>query len=149
LRPFIDDQVRPQTASEVEDYQVLAKITGKPARSIASRWREPSLTVHSVYAAGGDSECGVPGFTEISWDTMFTSLRCSFRPSDSTVIPSRVRSQLSLRIVPDQDMESIVQALKDHLSAIFEGFHSPNHFEVQANFLGSGLYFKTLTLNRI
>ncbi|KAJ7857773.1 hypothetical protein B0H13DRAFT_2077001 [Mycena leptocephala] len=50
--PGFYDQVRPQTESEKELYKRLATVTGRPAASLSSRWREPSLTVHSIEISG-------------------------------------------------------------------------------------------------
>lgn len=49
---------------------------------------------------------------------------------DATVIPGLVKSQVSLRIVPDQDLDTIVRALVDHLESSFEKLHTPNKLKV-------------------
>lgn len=49
---------------------------------------------------------------------------------DSTVIPGTVTAQVSLRIVPDQDLESISQSLVSHLQDSFRAFQSPNNLSV-------------------
>lgn len=50
-----DDSVRQQTDEEKNLYKRLAAITGRPAPSLSSRWREPSLTVHSIEISGPKS----------------------------------------------------------------------------------------------
>ncbi|KAF8208661.1 hypothetical protein K438DRAFT_1754510 [Mycena galopus ATCC 62051] len=82
--PGFYDQVRQQTAAEKELYQRLATITGRPASSLSSRWQEPSLTVHSIEISG---------------------------PKNPTVIPGTIKSQVSLRIAPDQDLDSIGRSI--------------------------------------
>ncbi|KAJ3751466.1 WD40-repeat-containing domain protein [Lentinula detonsa] len=74
--PGFYDHVWPQIEAEKELYSQLATITQKPASYMASRWREPALTIHNVEVSG---------------------------PNNSTVIPGTVNSQISLRIVPDQN----------------------------------------------
>jgi len=101
--PGFYDQVRQQTAAEKELYQRLATITGRPASSLSSRWREPSLTVHSIEISG---------------------------PKNPTVIPGTIKSQVSLRIVPDQDLDSIAKSLCIHLQTSFEDLKSPNKLKV-------------------
>ncbi|KAF8574208.1 Zn-dependent exopeptidase [Ramaria rubella] len=103
LVPGFYDQVRPQTAKEQELYQLLASITHKPASSLSSRWREPSLSIHSVET----SESG-----------------------NAAVIPSRVRAKVSIRIVPDQDLDTIAKSLVDHVRASFDELQSPNTLQV-------------------
>ncbi|KAJ6466417.1 hypothetical protein C8R45DRAFT_1021645 [Mycena sanguinolenta] len=101
--PGFYDQVRQQTAAEKELYQRLATITGTPASSLSSRWREPSLTVHSIEISG---------------------------PKNPTVIPGTIKSRVSLRIVPDQDLDTIAKALCTHLETSFEEQKSPNKLKV-------------------
>ena len=51
-----DDKVRPQTDAEKELYKLLSDVTQKPASLLASRWREPSLTIHNVQISGPKSK---------------------------------------------------------------------------------------------
>ena len=54
---------------------------------------------------------------------------------DSTVIPGKVTAKVSLRIVPDQELEIIAQSLLDHLRGSFDGFQSPNQLSVRELYL--------------
>jgi len=101
--PGFYDSVRPLTTEEEQLYQVLSKITQTPASSLASRWREPSLTIHNVEVSG---------------------------PRNSTVIPATVKAHVSARIVPDQDLCTIANALRERLKNTFDGMHSPNQLKV-------------------
>ncbi|KAJ7095467.1 hypothetical protein C8R43DRAFT_1081889 [Mycena crocata] len=101
--PGFYDRVRQQTDAEKELYKRLATITGRPAASLSSRWREPSLTVHSIEISG---------------------------PKNATVIPGTIKSQVSLRIVPDQDLDSIARSLCLHLETSFKDLKSPNKLRV-------------------
>lgn len=51
--------------------------------------------------------------------------------TDPTVIPGKVTTKLSLRIVPDQDLETVSRALVAHLDASFDAFRSPNTLSVR------------------
>ncbi|KAF8887175.1 hypothetical protein BD779DRAFT_1611627 [Infundibulicybe gibba] len=83
--PEFYDRVRPQTDDETSLYQLLSQITGRPATSLSSRWREPSLTLHTIEMSG---------------------------PQNATVIPHKVKSQVSLRLVPDQDLDTILHSTR-------------------------------------
>lgn len=50
---------------------------------------------------------------------------------DSTVIPSTVTASVSIRIVPDQDLDTIAKALEDHLRTTFANMRSPNTIDVE------------------
>ncbi|KAF9219228.1 glutathione degradosome [Gyrodon lividus] len=97
--PGFYDAVRPQTEDEKRLYELLSRVTRSPGSVLSSRWREPSLTVHNISVSG---------------------------PGNSTVIPGRVTTKLSLRIVPDQDLETLSQALIAHLKSSFNVLQSPN-----------------------
>ncbi|KIM66941.1 hypothetical protein SCLCIDRAFT_109662 [Scleroderma citrinum Foug A] len=102
--PGFYERVRKQTDEERQLYELLSKVTGSPGSLLSSRWREPSLTVHKLVVSG---------------------------PGNSTVIPGTVTAQVSLRIVPDQDLESISQSLVSHLQDSFRAFQSPNNLSVR------------------
>ncbi|KZT09086.1 Zn-dependent exopeptidase [Laetiporus sulphureus 93-53] len=102
--PGFYDSVHPITREEEHLYSVLSGITHTPASSLAARWREPSLTVHNVEVSG---------------------------PRNSTVIPATVKAHVSLRIVPDQDLNTVANALCEHLQWSFEKMHSPNKLKVR------------------
>ncbi|KAG8792281.1 hypothetical protein FRC17_008618, partial [Serendipita sp. 399] len=84
---FYDD-VRPQTEQEQELYRLLERMTSKSANYLMAKWREPSLSIHSVETSG---------------------------PGNRTVIPSSVTAALSFRIVPDQSLTQIATAVEKHL----------------------------------
>lgn len=63
---FIDDAVRPETENETKTFASIAELIDTKPSKIASRWREPSLTVHSVTTSGSNST------------TYFFSLFCAF-----------------------------------------------------------------------
>ncbi|KAF7799373.1 hypothetical protein EIP86_010605 [Pleurotus ostreatoroseus] len=51
--------------------------------------------------------------------------------TDATVIPSTVTARISIRIVPDQDVDVIANCLQNHLKKEFEKMQSPNTIEVR------------------
>ncbi|KAG6909272.1 hypothetical protein DXG01_001334 [Tephrocybe rancida] len=102
--PGFYDHVRPQTQEERELYKLLSDVTRRPAASLSSRWREPSLTLHTIEISG---------------------------PKNATVIPGLVKSQVSVRIVPDQDLDTIIKALVAYLETSFEALQSPNKLKVK------------------
>ncbi|KAF8073641.1 hypothetical protein FPV67DRAFT_1605948 [Lyophyllum atratum] len=102
--PGFYDHVRPQTEDEKELYKLLSAVSQRPAASLSSRWSEPSLTLHTIEISG---------------------------PKNATVIPSLVKSQVSVRIVPDQDLDTIVKALCAHLESSFQSLQSPNKLNIK------------------
>ncbi|KDR82660.1 hypothetical protein GALMADRAFT_58317 [Galerina marginata CBS 339.88] len=97
--PGFYDQVQPQTEDEKELYKLLSEVTHRPASLLSSRWREPSFTIHNVEISG---------------------------PKNATVIPGTVTAQLSLRLVPDQNLDTIVKSLREYLQKSFDDLQSPN-----------------------
>ncbi|KAJ2935286.1 hypothetical protein H1R20_g1809, partial [Candolleomyces eurysporus] len=103
LIPEFYDAVRVKSDEEKELYDLLSQITQKPASSLVARWREPSLTIHTIEISG---------------------------PKNATVIPGSVKAQVSLRIVPDQDLQTIIKSLSDYLRTTYAGFKSPNQIQI-------------------
>jgi len=101
--PNFYDRVRPQTEDETQLYNLLSTITQRPASSLSSKWREPSLTVHNIDVSG---------------------------PKNSTVIPGKIKACVSIRIVPDQDLDTIANSLTDYIQRSFKTLDSPNKLEV-------------------
>jgi len=50
---------------------------------------------------------------------------------DPTVIPATVKAQISMRIVPDQDLDSIIDALKVYLRTQFDALRTSNELQVR------------------
>ncbi|KAI0629895.1 Zn-dependent exopeptidase [Trametes polyzona] len=101
--PHFYDRVRAITEEERQLYKVLSSVTQTPASLLAARWREPSLTIHNVEVSG---------------------------PRNSTVIPHKVKAHISVRIVPDQDLEAIAASVQEHLKNVFGRMQSPNRLNV-------------------
>ncbi|KAG8723573.1 hypothetical protein FRC12_024467, partial [Ceratobasidium sp. 428] len=92
LIPSFYDNVRPQPEEERALYERIAAVTHTTPASIASRWSEPSLSIHSLNVSG---------------------------PGNATVIPSSVKAKVSIRVVPDQDTDEIAASLVEHVQAAF------------------------------
>ncbi|GJJ15699.1 hypothetical protein Clacol_009977 [Clathrus columnatus] len=103
LIPGFYDHVRSRTSAEDDLFALLSTITHKPAESLSSRWREPTLSIHSVETSG---------------------------PGNSTVIPAGVRAKVSIRVVPDQTLQFIGDALVKHVVGSFEKLKSSNTLKV-------------------
>ena len=102
--PKFYEQVRSVTEDERKLYSRLSAITQQPASSLAARWREPALTIHNIEVSG---------------------------PKNATVIPGSVTAQISIRIVPDQELSVISQALVDYLEQSFKALDTANTIQVQ------------------
>jgi di- and tripeptidase len=100
----IDDQVRSLTEEEGILYEKLSVITNQPASALSARWREPALTIHNIEVSG---------------------------PKNATVIPGTVAAQISIRIVPDQDLSTISKALVDHLNTSFQELNTSNVMDLK------------------
>jgi di- and tripeptidase len=59
-----------------------------------------------------------------------TPLTCS---ADPTAIPGSVRARVSVRIMPDQEVEAIAATLQAHLEATVRGMGSPNRLVVNVD----------------
>ena len=102
--PRADDKVRPLDDGEAALFRLLESVTQRSAASLMSRWREPSLTIHGVRGSG---------------------------PHNPTVIPASVTAQVSLRIVPDQVLDTVGAELIQHLRASFDALNSANTIKVK------------------
>ena len=101
---WADDKVRPLDDGEAALFRLLESVTQRSAASLMSRWREPSLTIHGVRGSG---------------------------PHNPTVIPASVTAQVSLRIVPDQVLDTVGAELIQHLRASFDALNSANTIKVK------------------
>nr|GAT50616.1 beta-Ala-His dipeptidase [Mycena chlorophos] len=102
LVPSFYDRVRKQDDAERERFAQIANGNSSTS-TLSSRWREPALTVHSIDISG---------------------------PRNATVIPGTIKSQVSIRIVPDQDLDTVAKSLCQHLETSFEALKSPNKLKL-------------------
>ncbi|KAL4873060.1 hypothetical protein BDV12DRAFT_116119 [Aspergillus spectabilis] len=114
--PSFQDPVLPLTDAERERYGVIAEILLKRhpqikdgdalIGSLMHRWREPSLTIHSVE---------VPGSSK----------------STTTTISRKAKASLSIRLVPNQAADEIAAALTLYAQEQFDRLESQNDLTVE------------------
>ncbi|EMG47843.1 DUG2 Probable di- and tripeptidase DUG2 [Candida maltosa Xu316] len=102
--PGFYNDVLPLTESEEKLYKKVADYLGFDTETLKVKWREPSLTIHKIQVSG---------------------------PNNNTVIPQLVHATISMRIVPNQDLESIKKSLIETLHTSFKQLKSENHLQVE------------------
>ncbi|KAL7423602.1 hypothetical protein Q5752_001183 [Cryptotrichosporon argae] len=100
--PGFYDSVRPQTEEEMALLADVARASGRPLDELVAVWRQPSFSIANITTNGGNK----------------------------TVIPRRVSADISMRIVPDQDLDTIVSSLKAYCQETFDALGSPNQFDI-------------------
>lgn len=108
LENFHDD-VLPLSKQEIELYQNIEEsannrnINNQDLRTLMAKWRNPSLTIHKIQVSG---------------------------PNNNTVIPQIAKATISIRIVPNQDLEKVKQSLIDFFHERFENLASGNQLAI-------------------
>lgn len=104
LEGFYDD-ILPLTETEIEIFKKVEKVAIKnkiynqDLETLMAKWRNPSLTVHKIEVSG---------------------------PNNNSVIPQIAKANISLRIVPNQELPVIKEALVKHLEETFKNLKSDN-----------------------
>ncbi|CAG8475440.1 4994_t:CDS:10 [Funneliformis caledonium] len=124
LIPGFYDNVRPVTPYEERLYEYIVKSEsrskinnaneerncnskpGETKESLMSKWRYPSLTIHKIDVSG---------------------------PDNVTVIPCKAKANVSMRIVPDQDINEIVKSFEDFIKKVFDELKTENKINVSIN----------------
>lgn len=114
--PDFYDPVRPVTAAEEEMYgHITSTLQQNPTSSfvglsgdeikarLMAKWRFPSLTIHRVDVSG---------------------------PSNATIIPRSASASISLRIVPDQEIDLIKASLVDFLEQSYRTAGGKNKLHI-------------------
>ncbi|POY70603.1 hypothetical protein BMF94_6381 [Rhodotorula taiwanensis] len=78
-------------------------IISDPVQSLITRWRQPALSVHKVEVVG---------------------------PAQKSLIPSAASAAVSVRIVPDQSLEAMIDKLTKHLEAAFATLRTENKLTI-------------------
>ncbi|CAK9438488.1 uncharacterized protein LODBEIA_P27120 [Lodderomyces beijingensis] len=101
---FYND-ILPLTPSEESLYEKINQMSNTliDIEVLKAKWRQPSLTIHKIQVSG---------------------------PNNNTVIPQLVKATISIRIVPNQDLDSIKLKLVNHLHAAFDHLASENSLHV-------------------
>lgn len=113
--PGFHDPVRPLTEAEQKRFDAIADVllpqhpeipdSQALIKSLMYRWREPSLTVHSMEVPGSKS--------------------------GTTTIARRAKASLSIRIVPDQQADEVAANLTAYAQEQFDMLESQNELTVE------------------
>lgn len=95
--------MRPQTDAEVELLKNVARASGRDVDELMRVWRQPTFSIANI------STTSAPNKTVIS--------RC-------------VQADIAMRIVPDQDIDTIVESLSKYCHAKFAELNSPNKLDI-------------------
>ncbi|CAG8668236.1 19282_t:CDS:10 [Gigaspora margarita] len=108
LIPGFYDKVRPVTEYEEKLYEPIThdKNPKDLKHLLMSRWRHPSLTIHKIDVSG---------------------------PNNVTVIPRSAKATVSMRIVPDQDLEEIASNFMRYVELIFNELKTDNTITITIN----------------
>ncbi|RSH81360.1 hypothetical protein EHS25_006891 [Saitozyma podzolica] len=101
--PGFYDNVSPPTPDETKLLEDVAKSCGRSVDDLVKVWRQPSFSIANISSSG---------------------------VSNKTVIPKKVSADISMRIVPEQDLKDIVESLKTFCRETFDSLGSPNNFEI-------------------
>lgn len=111
--PGFYDGILPMTKEEELRYDDITNILihRNPAngpiealkRSLMARWREPNLTIHRYNVSG----------------------------PDGSLISSHATANLSIRLVPGQEVEEVIASLKSFLRSEYEAFESENTLTIR------------------
>lgn len=112
--PGFYDPILPMTRSEDETYDTISRtlLRSNPdlgdahdlAASFKARWREPSFTIHRIDTSG---------------------------PVNPTIISRVAMATLSIRLVPDQDANTIQAALEAVLQNKFDNLRTSNKLQIK------------------
>ncbi|CAI5757816.1 unnamed protein product [Candida verbasci] len=103
IKDFYKDVLK-ITKQEEELYdKIKNQLPNIDINSLQLKWRNPSLTIHKIQVSG---------------------------PNNNTVIPQLVQSTISIRIVPNQDLNTIKENLINKLRKEFDELNSENHLSI-------------------
>lgn len=115
LIPHFYDAVLPLLPEEDSRYEDIVKILSRGKSesgyvkqlkdSLMARWREPNLTVHRTKVSG----------------------------LDDSVVSSHASAAVSVRLVPDQQVDQIIASLKEFLTAKFAELESRNTLTIKVD----------------
>ncbi|KAH3686856.1 hypothetical protein WICPIJ_002183 [Wickerhamomyces pijperi] len=93
------------TAKEEQLYDdIISSVANTNKDTLLAKWKYPSLTVHKIDVSG---------------------------PRNNTVIPKTCKGSLSIRIVPEQNLEQVKQQFQSHVMASFKSLNSDNHVTIK------------------
>ncbi|KAI0464654.1 hypothetical protein LJB42_002274 [Komagataella kurtzmanii] len=105
LLPGFFDGLNPPSEEEEKDYErILERAKIKSSKEmLMAKWRYPSLTVHKVTVSG---------------------------PGNNTIIPQMASAAISLRITPEQNLESVKNMLVSFLKDKFKDLKTENECKI-------------------
>ena len=95
-----------------------------PTALLRRRWCEPALSVCDV-RVGDDAAAAATA------DPHYR-----FGPTRSSVIPRSAAASVSIRFVPDQEPDKLIDALRAHVDAVFASLASPNTVSLRVKSVG-------------
>ncbi|GME90356.1 unnamed protein product [[Candida] boidinii] len=106
--PNFYESVKPVNEDELKLYENIiercSNLDNLTINELMSKWRLPSLTIHKFEVSG---------------------------PGNSTVIPQSAKAAISIRIVPDQDIEEIKKNIVNYIENNFNKLKTENHLKVK------------------
>ena len=106
LIPGFYSDIREVNKEEVHEFEELLNDAAYPSTvdTLIARWTLPTLTVHKITASS---------------------------PASNTVISRKVEANVSMRIVPDQDIEVICKTFEQYLADEFSKMNTKNHLSIE------------------
>lgn len=106
LIPNFYEPIQPLTSTEDKLYDEIIKKANIDIskETLLAKWKFPSLTIHKIDVSG---------------------------PGNNTVIPRSSKGSISIRIVPEQNVEEVKKSFIDHLQHSFASFDSDNRLEIK------------------
>jgi di- and tripeptidase len=108
--PGFYDSVRAQTPEELALLTTVSRASGRSLDDLARVWQQPTFSIANITTSGS---------------------------ANKTVIPRRVCADIAMRIVPDQDLDTIVSSLVSYCQQTFAGLASPNTLDVNVTHAAS------------
>lgn len=103
--PNFYNTIRPFSENEHSLYEeITRKVKGAEVHELMTKWRLPSLTIHKVCVSG---------------------------PGNSTVIPHAATATMSIRLVPNQDIDEIKKMMVDYILKCFNDLNTENHIKIE------------------
>lgn len=104
--PHFYDDIKPISGKELDLFKDIVDYDKSLFNldELLTKWTKPSLTIHKIEVSG---------------------------PQTDTIIPKLAKGSLSLRIVPNQDINSIKTNLIEHLTKNFALLNSNNHLKLE------------------
>ena len=103
--PIVEDMFNNPSGQRHWDPLATGVTKEELKKKLMARWRNPSLTIHQVDVSG---------------------------PKNRTVIPRSAKASVSMRIVPDQEVNDITKSFEEHVRNVFGQLDTENEIEVNA-----------------